>query len=251
MKKIIAVALSVCIIICFSRCSQKPTQELPSSNPDSVKKAIIALNDELFSSMGNPEKYQTYCEDSMLTAADGEIATSSNFLSHNLYQRYIAPHDYTFRLFGNTAILSYLNTSYELVGKDTIFHSLRILKTFAFNNGKWKVAGFAAGNVPVSYFKPVSDKHIKDYRSYVGYYQYKPGEVDTIFLKDGKLYDKSGSDAPQWNFPVNDNEYMTRNDVTGLSDLTRLSFGKDSNGVVAYYTITNYDGQHWKCPKIK
>jgi hypothetical protein len=250
MKHSATFLFSMVLALCFSRCRQTPAQELPSSNPDSVKKAIIALNGEIFQSMGNPEKYQTFCEDSMLYENDGELMTSSNSVSHSLYHRYILPHDYTFRLFGNTALLSYLSTSFELVGKDTIFHNYRSLRTFAFDNGRWKVAGTSAGNVPVSYFKPIIDKHQKDYASYVGCYQYKPGEIDTIFIKDGKLYDKSGGDA-NWNFPVNENEYMIRNELTGISDLARLSFGKDSTGAVAYYTMTNLDGQKWMCPKIK
>jgi hypothetical protein len=88
------------------------------------------------------------------------------------------------------------------------------------------------------------DKHKKDYASYAGYYQYKPSVVDTFFVKDGKLFDKIGGDE-EWNFPVKDNEYMVNN------GLGRISFGKDSKGVVAYYTATNSYSQQWKCPKIK
>jgi hypothetical protein len=235
---------AILTVICFIKCNHGPSVESNNSNPDSVKKIIIALNEEIYRSMDNPEKYQTFFEDSMLYVADGEIVTSIKKLSHDLWARYILPHDYTFRLFGNTAVLSYLSTSYELVNKDTIFHSLRSLRTFALNNGKWKVTCSGLSNVPVNYFKPIVDKHEKDYASYVGNYQINSREVDTVFTKDGKLFDKSGGDAVL-NFPVNDNEYM----ING--DLGRLSFGKDCKGVVSYYTITNQDGQSWKCPKIK
>jgi len=245
MEKIIALALSVCTIICFSRCNHTLNQDPNPNNPDSVKKIIIALNEEIFRSMENPEKFQTFCEDSMLSAlSDGEIKTSSIALSHDLWHNYILPHDYTFRLFGNTAVLSYLYTNYEIFNKDTIFHNLRSLKAFVFNNGKWRVACAAGAEVPVNYFKAIIDKHEKDYASYVGNYQFKSSEVDTVFVKDSKLYDKSGGDS-NLNFPVSDGEYMIK------GDLSRLSFGKDSKGVVAYYTITNSDGQQWKCPKIK
>jgi hypothetical protein len=244
MKKIVALTISVCIIICFSRCSQTSNQDPHQSNPDSVKKIIIALNEEMFRSMGNPEKYQTFCEDSMLAAfSNGGIKESSTALSHDLTPYYTLPHDYVFRLFGKTAILSYLYISYEIFNNDTIFHSIRSLKTFVFNNGGWKVVGTAGVEIPVNYFKPVIDKNEKNYALYSGYYQYNKNEIDTIFVKDGKLYDKSGNE--NWNFPVNDNAYM----ING--DLGRLSFGKDSNGNIAYYTITNPDGQKWKCPKIK
>jgi hypothetical protein len=245
MKKITALVLSFGFIICFSRCSHTPKQDPNQSNPDSLKKVIIALNEEIFRSMNNLEKFQSYYEDSIVAAmSSGEIQTSSKALSHGLLRNYILPHDYTFRLFGNTAVLSYLYTNFELVGNDTTFHSLRGLKAFAYNNGKWKVVGGAGVEIPVNYFKPIVDKHEKDYASYVGVYQYEPGNPDTVFIKDGKLYDRSGPNI-NWNFPVNENEYMIK------GDLSRLSFGKDSNGVIAYYTITNPDGQQRKCPKIK
>jgi len=245
MKKIIALALSTCIIICFSRCNQKTAQELPSSNPDIVKKTIIALNEEIYRSMGNPEKFRTLYEDSVVAAlANGEITTSSIAFSHDLWHNYILPHDYTFRLFGKTAILSFLFTAYEIQNKDSIFHSIRGTKTFVFNNGQWKVACAAATEIYNNHFKPIVDKHVKDYASYVGIYQYNASQLDTVFIKDGKLYDKGGS-GDTYDFAVNDNEYMFD------GDLTRLSFGRDAKGLVSYYTITNPDGQHWKCPKIK
>jgi hypothetical protein len=245
MKIIIALAFSLCIIICFSRCNQKPAQELPSSNPDSVKKTIIALNEGIFRSLDNPEKFRTFYEDSILSAfTNGEIKTSSIALSHELWHNYILPHDYSFRLFGNTAILSYLFTHYAIHNKDTILHNIRSTKTFVFNNGQWKVACSAGTEIYDNHFKPIIDKHEKDYASYAGYYQSNKGEIDTVFVKDGKLYDKSGGDGTL-NFPVSDGEYMIK------GDFGRLSFGKDSKGVVTYYTITDIDGQQWVCPKIK
>jgi hypothetical protein len=244
MKHSIVLTISMCIIICFSKCNQKNAHELPSSNPDSVKKIIIALNDVIFHSMDNPEKFQSFCEDSMLTSlSDGAIVTSSKKISHDLLHIFILPHDYTFRLFGNTAVLSYLSTGYEIINDDTIFYSLRNLKTFVFDNGKWRVACVGGAEVPINYVRSVVDKHEKDYASYAGYYQSKKGEVDTVFVKDGKLYDKSGG-GENLNFSVNDNAHMI------MGDLGRLSFGKDSKGGIAYYTITNPDGQKYKCPKL-
>jgi len=246
MKKIIALALSTCIIICFSRCNQKTSQELPSRNPDSVKKIIIALNEEIFRSLDNPEKFRAFYEDSILSAfTNGQIMTSSIALSHELWHNYILPHDYSFRLFGNTAILSYLFTHYVIHNKDTIFHNIRSTKTFVFNNGQWRVACSAGTEIYDNHFKPIIDKHEKEYASYVGNYQYGDGHIDTVFVKNGKLYDKSGDPDGAWNFAVSDGEYMIK------EELDRLSFGKDSKGVVTYYTITNPDGQYWVCPKIK
>ena len=243
MKKITTLALSVCIILCFSRYSQTPKQDPNQSNPDSVKKIIIALNDECYHAYGNPEKFKSFCEDSMFASGGNNFFTSSNALSRDLLRILVYPHDYSFQLFGNTAIISYLFSAYEIFNSDTIFYSLRNLRTFVLDKGSWKVAANSSAVQTVNYFKPIVDKHEKDYASYVGVYQFN-SSLDTVFIRDGKLYDKGGY-GDTYNFAVNDNEYMFD------GDLTRLSFGRDAKGAVSYYTITNPDGQHWKCPKIK
>lgn len=246
MKKIIALALSVCVIICFIKCKNPPPIDSNSGNPETVKKTIIALNDECYRTLGNPEKYQSFCEDSMLVVGDDMFMTSSNALSHDLLHTYVLPHDYTFRLFGSTAVISYLWTGYDLLNGDTIFHSLRNLRTFAFSNGKWKVVSNAVGSQFKNYFKPIKDKHVKDYGSYAGVYKQSGGNFDTIFVKDGKLYDRQTGDSnAYWNFAVNDNEYMNP------LNLDRVIFGRDSKGEVAYYIDRMFDGQEYNCPKIK
>jgi|SRR5450755_823202 hypothetical protein len=246
MKKIIGLAISVCTIFCFSRCNQKTAQEAALSNPDSVKKIIIALNDASYRAYDNPKKFQSFCEDSMLVVGDNMFMTSSYAMSHDLNHISVFPHDYTFKLFGNTAVISYLVTGYEILKGDTIFHSSRNLRTFALNNGKWKVVSNASGSLSVNYYKPVTEKNQKYYASYVGVYKVDTNFFDTIFVKDGKLYDRvTGDSNSYWNFPVNDNEYMTR------FNLDRIVFGKDAKGVVAYYTDKLIDGRELKCLKVK
>jgi len=246
MKKIIALLFSVCAIICLTKCSQNPSQQSVSTNPDSARKIIIALNDSCYRAYGNPEKFRSFCEDSMLIVGDDKFMTSSNAMSQDLARISVFPHDYTFRLFGYTALISYLITAYDIINSDTIFRSSRNLRTFAFNNGKWKVVSNAVGFQFKNYFKPVNDKHVKEYESYAGVYQVVPGIFDTIFVKDGKLYDRQTYDSStHWYFPVNDNEYMNR------GNLDRVVFGKNSKGKVAYYIDMLFDGQEFKCLKIK
>lgn len=246
MKITILLLSFACILICFTNCSQSPSYESVSNNPDSVKKIIVALNDECYRTLGNPEKYQSFCEDSMLIVGDDMFMISSSALSHDLLHIYVLPHDYTFRLFGNTAVISYLWTGFDLLNGDTIFHSLRNLRTFAFNNGKWKVVSNAVGSQFKNYFKPIKDKRVKDYGSYAGVYQQSGRNFDTIFVKDSKLYDRqTGDNNAYWNFAVSDSEYMNP------LNLDRVIFRKDSKGEVAYYIDRLFDGQEYKCPKIK
>ena len=55
-------------------------------------------------------------------------------------------------------------------------------------------------SISVNYFKPVAETNQKNFSSYAGVYKIN-NTLDTFFVKDGKLHDKSGSDT--WDFPVN------------------------------------------------
>jgi hypothetical protein len=237
------IVLPLLAVLSLSAYSQKMSPESVLNNPDSVKKIIIMLNDECYHSYDNPKKFQSFCEDSMLVLRDDVFMTSSNAMSQDLIRISVFPHDYTFKLSGNTAIISYLWAGYEIFNGDTIFYSGRNLRTFALNNGKWKIAVNASGSHSVNYFKPVAEINQKNYSSYAGIYK-ENATFDTVFVKDGKLYDKSGGD-PTWDFPVNNSEYMT------IENLERITFGKDSAGTISYFTVIEPDGQKFRCPKIK
>lgn len=243
MKKIMFFLLTLAIAICFIKCNHTPSVESNKNNPDSVKKTILALSDSIFHSVRNPEKFQTYCEDSLLVVGDGYYLTSSKAFSKDLYSLcLVPPHDFTFRLYDNTAILSNVSTWYEMFNGDTVYFSMRNLRTFVFSNGKWKLVANAFGREPVNYFKPVTDK--KNYASYAGVYKVNTGNLDTIIVKDGKLYDKQAG-LDKLEFPINDSEYMT------AGNLDRFVFAKNSEGNIESYAEIGYDGQKTIAPKIK
>jgi|GEM_PF-1916656 len=248
MKRIAFLVLCLSMAVCFTKCSRPTSQDSGSINPDSVKKIIITLNGEMMEAIKekNPNKYQALCVDSLLTVGDNMFMSSAYALSHDLSAGIAVPaHDYTFRLIGNTAILSYLSVSYEMVNGDSVFDSKRTLKTFVLDSGKWKMAAVAFGTRDVNYFTPVAEKHQKEYPQYAGIYQYDAQYADTVFVKDGKLYDAATGGKPDLNFPVSDSEYMTK------GNLFKVVFGKDAKGRIAYYTEIRSDGQRWKLPKVK
>src|SRR5450631_250188 len=122
MKRITIFLLSFVMVVSFTKCNHQPAQDPNQSNPDTVKNIVITLNYENYRAYGNPEKFQSFCEDSMLVVGDDMFMTSSNAMAHDLYRVSVFPHDYTFRLFGNTAVISYLWTGYDVNNGDTIFH---------------------------------------------------------------------------------------------------------------------------------
>lgn len=216
-------------------------------NQDSVKAVIINMQNKKLSAFGDPAKYKSFFEDSMMSMYDRDFMSSANSYMHDLADGItVPPHDYKFRLFGQTAILTFLEIFYEVINGDSVFHNVRIMKTYAFNNGQWKQASICTSLQQENYFKPVAEKHRNEYNDYAGVYKWKDGAADTVFVKDGKLYDRFPNDEPTLNYPVNDSEYMVKH------DLSRVVYNnRDKNGKVAYYTFIRSDGQRIQVPKVK
>jgi hypothetical protein len=195
---------------------------------------------------GREKKYVAFCEDSILVSYNEGFMTSADALSKDLVHGIIVPrHDYTFRLFGNTVMVSYLTTLSEYIANDTIYHDIRMTRVFAFDNGQWKMAGEFMAPQLKNYFEPIEEKNARFYKEYAGVYQYKSSFADTFMVKEGKLYYAGTGDTPQLVFPVSESVYMIR------KDLFRTTFGRDATGKVAYYNIIGYDGQVLKVPKVK
>ena len=246
MKNRITYIFIAFVTINLISCNNLPVLQTTSMNQDSVKAVIINIQNKMLAASSNPSNYESYCEDSMLSMYDREFTTSAYSLSHDLSSGILVPpHNYEFRLFGYTAILTFLQTFYEVINSDSVFHNVRVMKTFVFNNGQWKQASICTSSQQENYFKPVADIHRNEYNEYSGVYKWKDGALDTVFVKDGKLYDKFPNEQPALNYPVSDSEYMVKH------DLGRIVYKKDKNGKVAYYTFIRSDGQRIRIPKLK
>jgi len=234
----------------FVACKNNANKDSIHFDADSVKKIILDINNQMLAarndSLQGPKKWISFCADSIIAGYDQDFTTSPVAVAHDLGDGISEqPHQYTFLLYDKTAILSYLFTSYELFNGDTLFHHLRATETFAYVDGKWKLIGLFDALQPVNYFSRVMDKHASMYKKYAGLYQWKKNLFDSLFVKDGKLYSVVGGEEPEENFPVNDSEYMTKD------DFGRVKFNMDRNGKVISYTYTKHDGQKVKAIKIK
>lgn len=250
MKKIIAIITVISILFSFSNCNNKPLQNVVSGNKDSVKSIIINIQNQMLlaasDSVHGAKNYASFCEDSLISLYDGIYMTSAYAVSNDLLHGLITPpHDFTFRLYGNTAILSFREKAYEILNSDSIFHDLRVVKTFVQNNGTWKMASMCTALQPVNYFMPIAEKHQELYNEYAGVYQFNSSTADTVFVKDGKLYEAFTDQKPSIDFPINDSEYMVKD------DLGRIIFGRIPKGKISYYTFVRYDGQRFKVPKVR
>jgi hypothetical protein len=241
------------ILVTFlSNCNNILKQQTASLNKDSVEAAIMDIHIKMMDARNKGTKegqaaFASYCDDSLLCSENSTFMTSAYALSQDLINGSIVPpHDYIFRLMGNTALLSYLETTYELIGYDTAFQNRRITKVFVLKNDIWKMGGiFINPEQTNNYTNAVTEKNQRYYSEYAGIYQWKPNMADTFFVKDGKLYDAMTDSPATPSFPVSDSEYMSK------SDLGRVIFGRNAKGKVSYYTYVLTDGQRVRIPKVK
>jgi hypothetical protein len=238
------------ILACFAKCNNRTANQDVQNNPDSIKKIILGINDQMINAAGDSingaKIYMSFCTDSIIASYDGDFSRSPFQVSHDLGNGVTeGPHNFTFLLFDKTAILSFLETAYELINTDTLYHHLRVTKVFVLDQGKWKMATVFDALQPVNYFQPIKDKNSNLYKSFAGVYQLTRNDADTLFVKDGKLFSIGQGGDPQLNFPVDDSEYMEKD------DFGRVVFNKDSKGKVNSYTYLKYDGQKIHARKIK
>lgn len=82
-----------------------------------------------------------FCHDSLLTIAGyGSLLTSSHDASQDLVDGYADTiHNITFRLYGNTVILTGKAKMFIIINKDTLYEDIWISKVFMNFDGQWKM----------------------------------------------------------------------------------------------------------------
>lgn len=231
-----------------SDCANPPTTQKKESD-EQIKQEVMAANEQLLSGLGDADpakkRYRSYCEDSLLLTYDGQFQQSSAAVASDLMNGVLEqPHDFTFRIYENTVILSYLSKAFELVNGDTVIHNTRTLKTFVRDGGQWKMAASALSLQQDNFFRP-APKQPSDFSGIPGVYGWTKEKSDSFYVQNGKLYDVFNSQPPEENFAVNDSAFMIKN------DLARIYFTRDGNHKVTGYIYERYDGQRIHIPKVR
>jgi hypothetical protein len=251
MKCFHTVIWGIFISIGMPGCNTSPGDKIVPGNTDSIKKIIINLNNQMISSMGDKvngaQKYMSFCTDKIIANSfDGGFSTSPIEVARDQSNGVAeSPHNFTFILHNKTAFLSFLYTSYEAFDSDTLYHHLRVTKTFIYETGRWKMASVSSSLQPLNYFKAVAEINSARLKTYEGVYRWRPALADTISIRGGKLYSSSTGETSEQNFPINDSEYMTKD------DFGRVAFQTDSKGKVKGYTYTTFDGQKIHAKKMQ
>ncbi len=166
------------------------------------------------------------------------------------YDHSVDPRDYIIHFYGNTAVINFRLTTHEQFTDADIVSEQRHTETYVRQNGAWLLVARHWNNLPVNFRKPMAvDTRI--YQDYLGQYEWRPGDdLETISLKDGRLWSQIGNDAQ---IGIDEDEYLPLGTDTFFvkSDLGTAVFSRDPHGHITGYVYHRSDGQEIRVRKIK
>jgi len=188
-------------------------------------------------------------DDCIFSTEDGTLQTKAQFIEHvgklpPEYDRSINPRDYVIHVYGNVAVINFRLTGHEQFTDADIISEERQTETYVKKNGAWLLVARQWGLLPVNFRKPVNVDS-STYKDYVGQYQWRPlDEVETVSLKDGKLWSNLGGTEDEA-LPLGSETFFFKD------DLGSVTFIRDTQGHVTSYTYHRSDGQEIHVKKIK
>jgi ketosteroid isomerase-like protein len=195
--------------------------------------------------------YSRYvADDCIFSTDDGLVITKAQLMAHvgkfpTEYDHSVNPRDYLVHVYGDTAVLNLRYTTHEQFTDSDIVSEMRMTETYIKQDGRWLLIARHWAKIPTNFRKPVA-VDISIYKDYVGQYEWRPlDDVETISLKDGKLWTQSGSGAPEEFFPLGADSFFLRN------ELGTNIFIRDPQGHVTGYTYQDADGQEVHVKKIR
>lgn len=189
-------------------------------------------------------------EDCVFSSDDGTLITKTQYLQHMAklpaaYDHSTNPRDFVVRVHENTAVVNFRTTAHEQFGDRDILSEQRRTETWMKQNGKWQLLAIHWSNLPVNFRKPVTTdaRKLKDYP---GEYESRPGdELETVFLKDGKLWSQIQTEVEEY-LPAGGDSFFLKE-----GDLATIEFSRDASGRVVGYIYHRIDGQEIHVKKIR
>jgi len=189
-------------------------------------------------------------DDCLFSDDDGNLTTKAKIIGHGKtwpreYDHVVNFRDYVVHVYGSTAVINVRFTGHEQFTDTDIVTEMRETETYVKQNGSWLMVARQWGPLPVNLRKPVAvDTSV--YKDYVGQYQWRPlDDVETISVKDGKLWSQVGKDAEEEYFALGPETFFVKDDLGGFT------FVRDAQGHVTGYTYHRWDGQDIHAKKIK
>jgi hypothetical protein len=159
------------------------------------------------------------------------------------YDHEVNSRDYVVHLYGNTAVLNCRATVHEQYVDADIIREQRHTETFIKQNGSWLLVAKQWTDLPLNFRKPGAvDTSV--YKDYVGQYEFRPLDVETISVKDGRLWLQIGKNGEEY-LPLGSETFFVKD------DLGSATFSRDDQGHVTGYAWHYPDGQEIHVKKIK
>jgi hypothetical protein len=186
-------------------------------------------------------------DECIFSSDDGALITKTQYLKIGdlplAYDHSTDAREFVVRVYGNTAVINLRITGHEQFGDTDIISEQRRTETWLKQNGAWFLIAMQWGNLPVNFHKPVA-VDANTYKDYVGQFELRPGTVDTVVVKDGKLWSKLDDDEGEY-LPLGSDTFFIKD------DLGNIQFNRDAQGHVTSYTYHRDDGQEIHARKIK
>jgi len=188
-------------------------------------------------------------EDCIISGDNGTVQTKAQIMAYYKkvpaeYDRALDPREYVVHLYGDTAVVNLRATDHEPYGDTDLTGEQRRTETFIKRNGSWLAVAIQWSVIPINHRKPVVVEG-RSYQEYVGVYKTRPkDDVETISIKDGRLWSQTGNDG-DWCEPAGGDTFFYKSDVGSFT------FSRDAQGHVTGYTYYRFDGQEFHAQKIK
>ena len=244
MRFVAYLCLALCIPASMIRAQEQPKFSPAQQEVLDAHKARIAASER--HDFATWSRY--VADDCIFSDDDGVLHTKANSLEQwgkvpPEYDYDVNPGDFLVHVYGSTAVINLQVTIHEQFADADIVTGQRTTETYVKQNGSWLLIAKQWSNLPVNFRKPVAvDASV--YKDYVGEYEWRPGNVETVVVKDGKLWSQMGDMA----------EYLPSGVDTFFlkeGDLATFEFSRDARGHVIGYTYRRIDGQEIHVKKIK
>jgi len=195
--------------------------------------------------------YSRYvADDCIFSNDDGAVRTKAQLMAHvgklpPEYDHSLNPRDYMVHVYGDTAVLNLRYTTHEQFTDSDIVSEIRMTETYIKRDSRWLLVARQWGKIPTNFRKPVA-VDTSTYKDYVGQYEWRPSDnVETISVKDGRLWTQSENETPEELLPLGADSFFLRNEL-GINKFTR-----EAQGRVTGYTYQDADGQEVHVKKIR
>lgn len=150
------------------------------------------------------------------------------------------------RDYGDTALLSFIDSAKIQIGEQTIDSRMRVTQIFRRAGGQWRLAAGHATEIKTPKNPPIVKLDAKVLSEYAGQYEMAPGIILTV-ESDGEkllLYSKDASQKNAW-YPMGEDSFFYRGSAH------RTIFVRDASGKVIEAINRSDSGQDIKAKKIK